>query len=95
MQGYVHGAWGETSPLTLIDSLIRCFIFLRVPHRIGLNGEGELTVTSEYMPLKIVASFMSTGDMEGGVPANVMAARPGVLDPDIDFCAFGVMMLKH
>jgi hypothetical protein len=47
------------------------------------------------MTLRIVASFMSTGDMEGGVSADVMAARPMVLDPDINFWAFGVMILEH
>ena len=47
------------------------------------------------MPLSIVASFMSIGNMEGGVPEDVRAAIPRGFDPDIDFWAFGVMILEH
>jgi hypothetical protein len=43
----------------------------------------------------IVASFMTTGNMESGVPANVMVTRPRVLDPDTKFWAFGAMTLEH
>jgi hypothetical protein len=42
-----------------------------------------------------VASLMGTGNMAGVVSADVFAARPMVLDPDINFWAFGVMILKH
>jgi hypothetical protein len=47
------------------------------------------------MPLRIVASFMCIGDMGGVVSADVMAARPRVLDPDINIWAFGVVILEH
>lgn len=47
------------------------------------------------MPLSIVASFMSTNNTEDGVPVDVGAARPMVLDPDIDFWAFGIILLEH
>ncbi|KAH8089374.1 hypothetical protein HD553DRAFT_322172 [Filobasidium floriforme] len=76
-------------------NIIRRFVCLRVPHRIGLSSKGELTVTWVYMPLSIVPSFMSTNNTEDGVPADVGAARPGELDPDIDFWAFGIILLEH
>ncbi|KAG7527755.1 hypothetical protein FFLO_06617 [Filobasidium floriforme] len=47
------------------------------------------------MPLTIGASFISTGNMEGVFSADVIAARPMVLDPDIDFWAFGIILLEH
>jgi hypothetical protein len=40
-------------------------------------------------------SFMCAGNMGGVVSSDVIAARPRVLDPDIDIWAFGVMILKH
>lgn len=63
------------------------------PYR--LEQQGEPTITWEYMLPSIVASFMRIGDMEGGVSGNVMVTRPRVLDPDIDFWAFGVMISEH
>jgi hypothetical protein len=47
------------------------------------------------MPLHIMISFMCAGKMEGRDPADVFAARPMVLDPDIDFWAFGIILLEH
>lgn len=47
------------------------------------------------MPLRIVASFISIGNMGDMVSADVFAARPMVLDPDIDFWAFGIILLEH
>jgi serine/threonine protein kinase len=60
--------------------------------RLGSACDGDMIATWEYMPLSMVAGFMS---MQGGVPADVVSAAPSVFDPDIDFWAFGVMILEH